>query len=126
MKKLVLAAVAVACTGALALALAEPPPDPAGKAPDTQPSLSAPPPTARTPRATAIKLEVFESGAPAATITVPLWLMRGASRLLPKQLEGVDIDQLFALIDNPPENGILLEVNDQKAGERLVISVVGN
>jgi hypothetical protein len=126
MKKVLLGAVAVTCTGAVALALAEPAPDPAGKTPDPRPSLGAPASTAKARRATAIKVEVFEGEARAATITLPLWLVRGASRLLPKQMDGVDIDQLFALVDNPPENGILLEVNDQKAGERVVISIVGN
>jgi hypothetical protein len=123
MTKRLLIAVAFTGTVALAVAVAQPAPDPAGKTADTQPSLSAPTTAAKTRRATAIKFEVFERGAPSASITVPLWLARGASRLLPKQVEGVDIDQVIKLVDSAPENGILLEINDHKAGDRVVISV---
>jgi hypothetical protein len=120
--------IAAAFTGTvvLAVAVAQPAPDPAGKTADTRPSLSAPNTAAKTRRATAIKFEVFERGAPSASMTIPLWLARGASRLLPRQAEGVDIDQIIKLVDNAPENGILLEINDHKAGDRVVISVVSD
>jgi hypothetical protein len=126
MKKRLLIAAAFTGTVALAVAVAQPTPDPAGRTADAQPSLDAPKTAAKTRRATAIRFEVFEGGAPSASITVPLWLARNASRLLPKQVEGVDIDQIVKLVENPPENGILLEVNDHKAGDRVVISVVSD
>lgn len=126
MTKRLLIAAAFTGTIALAAAVAEPAPDPAGKTADTQPSIGAPKTAAKTRRATAIKFEVFERGTPSASITIPLWLVRGASQLLPKQVEGVDIDQIVKLVENPPENGILLEINDHKAGDRVVISVVSD
>jgi hypothetical protein len=55
-----------------------------------------------------------------------LWLAKSASKMLPEQAEGVDIDQIIAPVENAPENGILLEVNDQKTASRVVISVVSD
>ncbi len=127
MKRTVLIGAALTCT--VALAMAQPAPDPAAKA-ETRPGVSAPSspnPAVKAHRATAIKFEVFENGARATTITVPLWLVKNASRLLPKEVtetEGVDIAQIMALVENAPENGVLLEINDRNS--RVVISVVSN
>jgi hypothetical protein len=124
MKRTSLIAVAFGCT--VAVAAAQPAPDPAGKA-EARPGVAAPDSVAKTRRAGAIKLEVFENGAAATSITVPIWLVRNASRLLPKEVreaDGVDIPQIIALLDNAPENGVLLEINDR--GSRVVISVVSN
>ena len=78
-----------------------------------------------------IKIEVFEAGAPSATITIPMWVVSGASRLLPKiagrQLrEHIDIDQIVALVKDPQASGVVFEIEDHKDNERIVISVVGN
>jgi hypothetical protein len=124
MNRKVLLAAAFSCT--VAVAVAEPAPDPAGKT-ETQPNASAPSTVAKTRRPTAIKIEVFENGARATNITVPLWLVKNASRLLPKEVterEGVDVAQIIALLENAPEDGVLLEVNDRNS--RVVISVVSN
>ena len=85
--------IATAFTGtvALAVAVAQPTPDPAGGIADTQLSLDAPKTAAKTRRATAIRFEVFEAGAPSASITIPLWLARNASRLLPKPPPGANV-----------------------------------
>jgi hypothetical protein len=74
-----------------------------------------------------IRIDVYEDGTRAATITVPTWLVTGASRLLPKVggrslQDHVDINQLVELLKNPPASGVLLEVEDHKSRERLVIS----
>jgi len=78
-----------------------------------------------------IKIEVFEGGAPAATITVPSWVVTGASKILPKIVgkelrEHVDIEQIAELIKNPQASGVILEVEDHKDNERVVISIVGD
>jgi hypothetical protein len=124
-RKLLLAA-ALSCTVAVTVAVAQQASDPAGKT-EPQPGVSAPNTVTKTRRATAIKIEVFEDGARATNITVPLWLVKNASRLLPKEVterEGVDIAQIIALLENAPEDGVLLEVNDRNS--RVVISVVSN
>lgn len=77
-----------------------------------------------------LKIDVYEGGERTATITVPTWVVTGAARLLPrvggKKLEDhVDIAELAELLKNPPAKGVLLEVDDRKGGDRLVISIVG-
>jgi hypothetical protein len=80
---------------------------------------------------TKIKVEVFEDGARSATITVPVWVVRGAAKLLPKIAgkslgEHIDIEQIIELTKNPQANGVVLEIEDHKANERVVISIVAN
>jgi len=77
-----------------------------------------------------IRIEVYEGSTPAATITIPTWLVTGVSKLLPKiagkQLqEHIDISELAQLIKNSQANGAVLEIEDHKSNERLVVSIVG-
>src|ERR1700674_2531503 len=74
-----------------------------------------------------IKIDVFEGGAPSATITIPMWVVKGASKLLPKiagkaMKEHVDIDQIIALAQDPQANGVLLDIEDHQGKDRVVIS----
>ena len=76
-----------------------------------------------------IRVEVYEGGTRSATITVPAWVVRGAVKLLPriagKSLrEHVDVEQLVELARDPQANGVILEIEDHKDNERIVISVV--
>ena len=78
-----------------------------------------------------IKIDIFEAGAPSATITIPMWAVKGASKLLPKiagkaMKEQIDIDQIIALALDPQANGVLLEIEDHQGKERIVISIVGD
>lgn len=78
-----------------------------------------------------IKIDVFEAGAPSATITIPMWAVKGASKLLPKSdgkamKEQVDIDQLIALAQDTKTSGVLLEIEDHQSKERVVISIVAD
>jgi len=80
---------------------------------------------------TKIRIEVFEEGAPAATITIPMWVVKGASKLLPKIAgkavkEHVDLEQVVALAKDAPANGTLLEIEDHENNDRVVISIVGD
>lgn len=75
-------------------------------------------------------MKFFEGGNPSATITIPIWLVTGASKLLPKiagkQLqEHIDIGELAQLIKNAQANGAVLEIEDHKSNERFVVSIVG-
>jgi hypothetical protein len=76
-----------------------------------------------------IKIQIYEGGAPSATVTIPGWLMFGASKLLPKVAgkplqDRVDIDQIVELLKDPRASGVLLNVEDHKSNERVVISIV--
>ncbi len=76
------------------------------------------------------RIEMFESGAPSATITVPTWLVTGASKLFPKIAgqalqEHIDLDELIAMAKASEANGELIELADHKSDERIVISIVG-
>jgi hypothetical protein len=78
-----------------------------------------------------IKIEVYEKGAPSATITIPGWLVTGASKLLPKVAgkdlqDRIDFDRLIELLKDPRASGVVMEVEDHKSGERVVISIVAD
>jgi hypothetical protein len=77
-----------------------------------------------------VKIEVFEAGAKSATITIPAWLVTGAAKFLPKVAgkdlkETIDIDRLVEMAKDPSARGVVLEVEDHKDNERIVISIVG-
>ena len=77
-----------------------------------------------------LRIEVFEGEARAATITIPSWLVTGASKLLPKVAdkelrEHIDIEQIVQMANDPQARGTILEVEDHKDNERIVISIVG-
>ena len=78
-----------------------------------------------------IKIDVFEAGAPSATITIPMWVVKSASKLLPRiagkaMKEHVDIDQIIVLAQDPQANGVLLEIEDHQGKDRIVISIVAD
>lgn len=78
-----------------------------------------------------VRIEVFEGGVPAATISVPIWLVTTTSKLIPRMAgkklqEQVDMDELMAMIKDPKANGTILEIVDHQANDRLVISIIGN
>ena len=76
-----------------------------------------------------IRIDFEESGKPAATITVPLWLARGASGVLSSVSGGdlgdlIDIDHIIREADNPAANGVILEIEDHEDGEKITISIL--
>lgn len=78
-----------------------------------------------------VRIEIFEGGEPSATITVPSWLVTGASDLLPGLVGGrlrdsVELDQIARLLKDPNATGQVLEVEDHAANERIVISIVAD
>jgi hypothetical protein len=123
-----LSIVALLCIGGVAVA--QQPPQSADGKTDAQPRAQASATEVKARRATYLKIEVSEQGAPAATISIPLWLAKAASSLMlkqmPKQLEGLNVEELLKLAENPPENGILLDVTDHQDKSRVVISLVGD
>ena len=78
-----------------------------------------------------LKIEVFEDGAPSATITIPSWLVLARRKYLPK-IAGkplqhrVDLEQIIALASEPGANGVILDIEDHEDNDRIIISIVGD
>ena len=78
-----------------------------------------------------VKIEVYEGGVPSATISIPVWVVTGASELIPKLAgkklhDRVDLEEIIALIKDPRASGSILEIEDHQAKDKIVISIVGN
>ena len=75
------------------------------------------------------KIYIFKSGdtEPETKITIPLGVLRVASKLIPKKAaevlekEGIDLNEILALSDSKEICGTLLEVENPQ--ERIVISI---
>lgn len=77
-----------------------------------------------------IRIEVTENGAPSATVTVPVWMVRSAANMLPaagrdRFTAHADLDELATLAASSPVGAVLLEIEDFEAGEKIVVSVLG-
>jgi len=78
-----------------------------------------------------LKIRKFKGScsAPDTTVTVPGGVLRIASRLIPKQAiealqkEGIDLEEIIRLSENPEAHGTLVEVEDHRKNERVVISL---
>lgn len=78
-----------------------------------------------------LKIRVYKGGseAPSTTISVPLGVIRLASRLVPKrarasmEAEGIDLAEIALVSESEEARGVLLEVEEHDKGERMVISV---
>jgi hypothetical protein len=78
-----------------------------------------------------LKIRVFKEGdsAPDTTVTIPGGLLKIASKLIPKQArgalqeKGIDLDEIIKLSENPDARGTLVEVEEHKKNERIVIAL---
>ena len=78
---------------------------------------------------TDLKIRVFKGGEekPDTTVTIPGNILKIASTLIPKKLaaslqeEGIDIDEIIRLSENPDAQGTLIEVEEHKKNKRVVI-----
>ena len=78
-----------------------------------------------------VKIRVFTGGEaqPDTTVTIPGSVLTVASKLIPKQAvaalqkEGIDLDELIKLSQNPEVKGTLVEVEEHKKNEKIVISL---
>ena len=78
-----------------------------------------------------LKIRVYKNGAaePETTVTIPGSVLKLARRLMPKkamtalQEEGVDLDELIELSMKPDVQGTLVEVEEHKKNEKIVISI---
>jgi len=78
-----------------------------------------------------LKIRVFKGGDsdPATTVTIPGGVLKIASKLIPKQAtdalqeKGIDIAEIIKLSENPDARGILVEVEEHKKNEKVVIAL---
>jgi len=78
-----------------------------------------------------LKIRVFKGreSAPETTVTVPGGVLKIASKLVPKrarealQERGIDLDEIIRLSENPDARGTLVEIEEHKKNERIVIAL---
>jgi len=78
-----------------------------------------------------LKVRVFKHGKtePRTTVTIPGGVLRVASKLIPKPIaealkeKGIDLDELVKLSANPEIQGTLVEIEEHKKDERIVVSL---
>ena len=78
-----------------------------------------------------LKIQVFKGGEaqPETTVTIPGSILKIASKLIPKetaatlQEKGIDLDEIIRITENPDAHGTLVEVEEHKKNERVVIAL---
>ena len=78
-----------------------------------------------------LKIRIFKNGKtkPDTTITIPGSVLRIAGKLIPKkaseslQEKGIDIDELIKLSNDQEINGTIVEIEDHKKNEKIIISL---
>lgn len=78
-----------------------------------------------------LKMRVFKQGKtqPDTTVTIPGRVLTLAGKLVPKQAaaalqeKGIDLDELIKLSANPDINGTVVEIEDHKKNEKIVVSL---
>jgi hypothetical protein len=78
-----------------------------------------------------LNIRIFKNGKtqPDTTITIPGGVLRIAGKLIPKkaseslQEKGIDIDELIELSNTEEINGTIMEIEDHKKNEKVVISL---
>jgi len=78
-----------------------------------------------------LKIRVFKDGEakPETTVTIPCGILNVASKLIPKQAaealhnKGIDLDEIVRLSKNPEISGTLVEIEEHKKNEKIVISL---
>ena len=78
-----------------------------------------------------LKIKVFKNDdeKPETTVTIPGSVLTVASKLIPKQAmqalqeRGIDLDEIVRLAENPDAHGTLVEIEEHKRHERVVISL---
>ncbi len=78
-----------------------------------------------------LKIRVFKNGeaTPATTVTIPGGILKLASKFIPRkasqalQEQGMDLDELIRLSDDPEAIGTLVEIEDHRQNEKVVIGL---
>ena len=78
-----------------------------------------------------LKIRIFKRGEmePDTTITIPGNILKIASKLIPHKLaeilqdKGIDIEEIIRLSDNPEAQGTLVEIEEHKKNEKVIIAL---
>lgn len=78
-----------------------------------------------------LKIRIFKRNEPDpdTTVTIPGNILKIASKLIPQRLsdilqeKGIDIDEIIKLSDNPAAKGTLVEIEEHKKKEKIVIAL---
>jgi aspartokinase len=78
-----------------------------------------------------LKIRVFKKreSDPETTITIPGNILKIASKLIPHRLaeilqdKGIDIAEIIRLSENPEAKGTLVEIEEHKKNEKVVIAL---
>ena len=78
-----------------------------------------------------LKIRIYKGSGeqPETTVTIPGNILRIASKLIPKKLaaflqeKGIDVDELIKLSENPEARGTLVEIEEHKKNEKVVIAL---
>lgn len=76
-------------------------------------------------------IRVFKQGdsSPDTTIKIPGGVLKVASALIPKKVsqsltsKGIDFEEILKLADNPEAKGTLIEIEEHRKDEKVVISL---
>ena len=78
-----------------------------------------------------LRIKVFKGGEtdPDTTCTIPAAVLNVAARLIPRQAmvalreKGIELEEIIKLSSDPEVHGTLLEVEDHKKNEKVVITL---
>jgi hypothetical protein len=78
-----------------------------------------------------LRIRVFKGGesSPETTVSIPVAMLRFASWLLPRQTagalreKGIELEEIIRLADNPEARGTLIEVQEHRKDQRIVIAL---
>jgi hypothetical protein len=78
-----------------------------------------------------LKIRIFKNSEsdPTTTVTVPGGILKIASKLIPKKItatlqeKSIDIDEIIKLSENPDARGTLVEIEEHKKNEKIVIAL---
>lgn len=78
-----------------------------------------------------LKIRIFKGGdpSPETTCTIPTKVLQVAARLIPRQAlaalreKGIELEEIVRLSSDPGVHGTLLEVEDHRKNEKVVITL---
>lgn len=78
-----------------------------------------------------LRIRVFKGGesSPETTVSIPVAMLRFSARLLPRQTagalreKGIELEEIIRLADNPEARGTLIEVQEHRKDQRIVIAL---
>jgi hypothetical protein len=76
-----------------------------------------------------LKVRVFKGNEPKTTVSIPVGILRMASKLVPARAaaalkeEGIDLDEIVRLSEDPAARGQIALIEDHVKNEKTVVSL---